>query len=379
MYNRLNFKDELFHILLEMPALDKQNERDLLLRNLPQNPVLTINRSNTKMTDLNNILNAVDSWGQLDTGELAIVVLINNALLLAKGTQQEQALWKLKANITISTTISSIASTNKNIAPIEEVVIGQDGRLTISFFERGLVASRAVAKVLVHKIIDGKETKTFACGSGWLITPNLLVTNFHVIEARNRRKEQAATESDLRAQAMRTVAHFNYLEENQDYFEYTCTELVNFNEELDYALLRLSEPSSNSNKPLSSWGYLSVSPTVPNLVKGDRLNIIQHPQCGPQRIAIRSNFYVDTLSTPTMSNRIRYLTDTEPGSSGSPVFNDDWQVVALHHAAVQVPETIYKGEVIKYNNQGILIHKILESLPEVISRKIQAAQSQLIS
>ena len=27
-----------------------------------------------------------------------------------------------------------------------------------------------------------------------------------------------------------------------------------------------------------------------------------------------------------------YSTDTEAGSSGSPVFNDQWEVVALHHS-----------------------------------------------
>ena len=31
-------------------------------------------------------------------------------------------------------------------------------------------------------------------------------------------------------------------------------------------------------------------------------------------------------------NRLRYQTNTEDGSSGSPVFNREWRVVALHHA-----------------------------------------------
>jgi V8-like Glu-specific endopeptidase len=30
--------------------------------------------------------------------------------------------------------------------------------------------------------------------------------------------------------------------------------------------------------------------------------------------------------------RVQYLTDTLPGSSGSPVFDADWNVVALHHS-----------------------------------------------
>ena len=31
---------------------------------------------------------------------------------------------------------------------------------------------------------------------------------------------------------------------------------------------------------------------------------------------------------------LHYRTDTSPGSSGSPVFNDQWEIVALHHSGV---------------------------------------------
>ena len=89
-------------------------------------------------------------------------------------------------------------------------------------------------------------------------------------------------------------------------------------------------------------GFLPVVPDRSELTRGARLNIIQHPQGGPKRIAIRSNFYFDVHSTAREPDRLRYLTDTEPGSSGSPV-------VALHHAAVAIPGENYRGEVIKYN------------------------------
>jgi hypothetical protein len=36
-----------------------------------------------------------------------------------------------------------------------------------------------------------------------------------------------------------------------------------------------------------------------------------------------------------VGDAIRYRTDTEEGSSGSPVFNEQWQVVALHHRWVR--------------------------------------------
>lgn len=68
-------------------------------------------------------------------------------------------------------------------------------------------------------------------------------------------------------------------------------------------------------------------------------------------------------------NYLFYKTDTQEGSSGSPVFNKNWKVVALHHAGknehsenggFQINE---EGE-IKPSNRGILIKKIVEDLKE---------------
>jgi V8-like Glu-specific endopeptidase len=36
--------------------------------------------------------------------------------------------------------------------------------------------------------------------------------------------------------------------------------------------------------------------------------------------------------------RLRYRNNTEPGSSGSPVFTLAWELVALHHAGAPGPE-----------------------------------------
>ena len=53
---------------------------------------------------------------------------------------------------------------------------------------------------------------------------------------------------------------------------------------------------------------------------------------------------------------MHYSADTEPGSSGSPVFNDQWEVVALHHASVRAPEHTEFGGVL---NEGIRVSAIL--------------------
>ncbi len=50
--------------------------------------------------------------------------------------------------------------------------------------------------------------------------------------------------------------------------------------------------------------------------------------------------------------RVRYRTNTETGSSGSPCFNSDWDLVALHHSGI-----------VKYN-EGIPINCIVALLKQ---------------
>ena len=59
------------------------------------------------------------------------------------------------------------------------------------------------------------------------------------------------------------------------------------------------------------------------------MSIIQHPSGERKQLAVRENQIVDVLD-----NFLHYKTDTSPGSSGSPVFNDQWEIVALHHSGI---------------------------------------------
>ena len=98
--------------------------------------------------------------------------------------------------------------------------------------------------------------------------------------------------------------------------------LVCFDSNLDYAILKLKEESGR--RPLPICGReVSVK-------SGERVpvNIIQHPYGGIKKLAIRNN-----LAVKTYEMNIAYFTDTDGGSSGSPVCNDAWEVVALHKAS----------------------------------------------
>ena len=69
-------------------------------------------------------------------------------------------------------------------------------------------------------------------------------------------------------------------------------------------------------------------------------------------MALRDNRIVDVFD-----EFLHYEADTQPGSSGSPVFNDQWELVALHHASVPAPEHPELG---KFVNEGIRISRLLE-------------------
>lgn len=57
---------------------------------------------------------------------------------------------------------------------------------------------------------------------------------------------------------------------------------------------------------------------------------------------------------------MQYLTDTMPGSSGSPVFDKDWRLVALHHSGGWILEPGSKSRY--FRNEGIHIERVLDVL-----------------
>ena len=70
-------------------------------------------------------------------------------------------------------------------------------------------------------------------------------------------------------------------------------------------------------------------------------------------------------------NVVQYVTSTLPGSSGSPVLNDNWEVVALHHAGGTIREPTTQQSY--FRNEGILIGSILTDLPLNVREVVQAA------
>ncbi|WP_142825911.1 DNA/RNA non-specific endonuclease [Planococcus soli] len=235
-------------------------------------------------------------------------------------------------------TRSSIINHHDNLAM--ERIINKSDLFPIAHLQAGLNVSKAVCRIAIRS----RSGQLESYGTGFLVAPNLLLTNNHVLETKEA--------------AMYAVAEFNY----EDDVQFMPLEIISFrldpeslfitDEALDFTLVAVEESNLHAI-PLAGFGYLPLLPKPGKILEGEYVTIIQHPNGGPKAITIREN-EVKFIS----SDFVQYVSDTEPGSSGSPVFNDQWVVVALHHAGVPDPEDNTRW----IANQGIRISSIIHHL-----------------
>jgi V8-like Glu-specific endopeptidase len=185
-------------------------------------------------------------------------------------------------------------------------------------------------------------------GTGWLIGRKHVITNHHVINARDE-GEAPASVADFTLQARGTQIEFDYDNQNAAGEKLTVATLSIADALLDYAILELERAPGRD--PLPIWARAI------DFTEGSRLpvNIIQHPGGQPKQIAIRNN-----LTADLRGGDLAYFTDTEAGSSGSPVCNDRWQVLALHKASTRsMGRYQFQGKDTAWINVGTTIERIV--------------------
>jgi tetratricopeptide (TPR) repeat protein len=100
---------------------------------------------------------------------------------------------------------------------------------------------------------------------------------------------------------------------------------------------------------------LTLAANLPAADSKQKVFIIGHPSGGGLVFSLNDNELLDH-GDPT-NFRVHYRTPTEPGSSGSPVFNGLWELIALHHAGDALMERIHGAG--KYQaNEGIAFKHI---------------------
>lgn len=199
-----------------------------------------------------------------------------------------------------------------------ERILGESDLLEINFLDIGRRAGRAVGRIQVRDL--GGRIRGF--GTGFLVSPSLLLTNNHVLPT---------VES-----AVRSLVDFDY-EDDESFNPRTpavfglAPDLFFLTDpKLDFSLVAINAAAIDGVGRLSTFGFLPLIPQQGKILVDEYVAVIQHPGGSPKKIALRNNKLVDLFD-----DFLHYTTDTDRGASGSPVFNDQWQVVALHHAGIK--------------------------------------------
>jgi endonuclease G, mitochondrial len=204
---------------------------------------------------------------------------------------------------------------------------------SVAFLAEGASVRHAIGMVEMNL---GNVSRT---GTGFLIGNGLFITNQHVI---NNAKEALACSITFDREldpALLPLATSTFRLDPQRLF------VSSPEDALDFAVVALGERIAGTASA-ETLGFCPLSPEGNKHVLGMNVNIIQHPNGSYKQVAIRNN-----LLTYRTAQSLLYETDTELGSSGSPVFNDFWDVIALHHYGQP-----YLAKLDAKDTQGIPVH-----------------------
>ncbi|MBY0488947.1 MAG: DNA/RNA non-specific endonuclease [Gemmatimonadaceae bacterium] len=257
----------------------------------------------------------------------------------------------------------------------ESIIEGSD-ILPIRYLDIGLRAARAVGRIEIP--VDGRGT---GFATGFLIAPNLLMTNQHVLRSSDWALAATATfDASDDARGLPLTPHV---------FRLDPLDIFVADEALDFSIVSVL-PVATDGTRLSRFGYLRLFEETGKIVRDEYASIIQHPNGRQKHLAIRNNRvtvypYDETADASQLEGNsfIYYETDTVRGSSGSPVMNDQWFVVALHRRGVPAVRTVRGQPVvlrrdnraarpddddasIQYvSNEGVRVSRILARLGEI--------------
>ena len=203
--------------------------------------------------------------------------------------------------------------------------------------------------------IDIPASGTEGVGTGFLVGPDLVLTCHHVVKDvidGTYAPADVIVRFDYRRSADGKMVNFGtefHLAANWVVDSAPPSSVEKFVDpgtqlpaegELDYALLRVAgdpgrtpirpDKAEVSFPPPPARGWEAM-PSQPAGLKVDSpLFIMQHPSGWPLKLAVDPLRSV--LSVNANRTRVRYRTNTLKGSSGSPCFDYDFNLVALHHS-----------------------------------------------
>ncbi|MCH7497888.1 MAG: trypsin-like peptidase domain-containing protein [Candidatus Marinimicrobia bacterium] len=206
-----------------------------------------------------------------------------------------------------------------------ERIMEENDLLSVRFLHRGSSLARSVGRVLIRR-----RGRTIGFGTGFLVSPQLMMTNHHVLDTAGSAAESRIEFDFYERRGGQTGPTVLFDLEPENFFLTS--------KPLDFTLIAVAARAEGGQQR-AARGWIPLIAESGKALVGEPVNIIQHPGGAPQQIALRNNQIVDRVE-----DYLHYVADTEPGSSGSPVFSMQWELAALHHSGV--PERDDRGRIL---------------------------------
>ncbi|MEO1458190.1 MAG: DNA/RNA non-specific endonuclease, partial [Pseudomonadota bacterium] len=232
----------------------------------------------------------------------------------------------------VSSIMAAEAATPDSALALERVIGQAEEFFSVMFMKRATMVLRSVGRIIERR----GQRRGF--GTGFLIAPGVLMTNHHVLDTAFA-AENASVQFHYELDVDRSELSGHIFHLRPDL-------LFEADKALDFAVVAV-EPTALDSTPLATFGHLPLVEAIGKIRVGQNVNIIQHPEGDRKQVVFRESVLKVLPKNP--DTVAHYTGDTKPGSSGSPVFSDNWEVVALHHSGV--PATDADGNWLMRNNK----------------------------
>jgi hypothetical protein len=258
---------------------------------------------------------------------------------------------------------------------LQKIVVKTNSMLPIALFRERLGEIEAcVCRIEVSR------PRGPLVGTGFLIGPDRVLTNYHIVESILKDPEPPAVEKinvcfDYKQLPGGGVSEGTSWKISAivDRSRYAASDRLPWpqpappTDQLDYAVLQLETPpleepvgkrpiGVNAEDGAPQRGWIALPDDEWAFTESSPLFIVQHPAGAPMQLALQTDAILDVNGNRT---RVRYKTNTMKGSSGSPCFNQHLELVALHHAGDPTGPIYQPGY-----NAGIPISTIVRLMRE---------------